>query len=408
MSIFDHEHAYFDGKQRNFHSSDKSVFVEIFKYRMIVFMISSTVRSWVFALVCFVFLLLIALPATAQDTLSDAMVRNMEIQPDTAFGLRNGSVIVAPIPIVDPTIGNGLVVVAGYLFHADEGSNTSYFGLGAMKTDGGSQGYGLSGKIFLDSNRWQFGITAGRVELAYDLFLLGVPIPIEQSGKLVKLSGAYGLTPDFAIGVDLRYIDSKLNLKGQPPNALTSLLDLEILNVGLTADWDRRDDSIYPMKGTNLSFKYSRGLIIEGLIGDYDKASLTFDTYATVFGDNVIATRSAVCAASISSPFFDSCALGGVDSFRGFPVTQYIGKRLLSFQAAWRGQLGNRFGYSIFGGIGSVGPEFDDVLDGEYQLAAGLGARYRLSEKFPLTFSLDVTINNENEKLFYVYIGQRF
>ena len=372
------------------------------------FMRFLTVQSTILNLVRFVVLLILMLPANAQDSLSDTVIGGMTIEPESPLGFRNGSVVAAPIPIADPTIGNGLVVVGGYLFHADEASSTSYFGLGAMKTDGGSEGYGLSGKVFLDSNRWQFGVTAGLVDLSYDLFVLGVPIPIEQDIKLVRLTGAYGLTPEFAIGADLRYLDSKLNFGGLPPNAFTNLLSMDILNVGLTADWDRRDDTIYATSGTNLSFDVTHGIILEGFINDYDKATLKFDTFGSVFGNNVIATRTATCAASNSAPFFDSCALGAVDSFRGFPVTQYIDKRLLSFQAAWRGEFSDRFGYSIFGGVGSVGPDFGNLLDGNYQAAVGLGARYRLSKKFPLTFSVDATINNEDDKLVYVYIGQRF
>ncbi|MGR3661012.1 MAG: BamA/TamA family outer membrane protein [Paracoccaceae bacterium] len=353
-------------------------------------------------------LLLIASTANAQDTLSAAVADNFRIEPEASLGFRKGSFIVAPIPIVDPTIGSGFVVVGGYLFHMDEGSSTSFVGLGALKTDGGSFGYGVSGKLYLSSNRLQFGLTAGRVKLDYDLYVLGIPVPLKQSGTMVNFTGAYGLTSQFSIGTDIRYLDSKLEFAGPLVGGFGSFLDLEILNVGFTADWDRRDDTIFPTSGTHLYFLAAHGFVLDGVINDYDKAILKFDAYKTVFERNVIAFRAATCAATENAPFFDSCALGGPDGFRGYPVTQHISNRLVSFQTAWRGEFSKRFGYSVFGGVGAVGATYEDVFANDYLAAVGIGARYRLSKDFPLTFSVDGTVNREGDKLLYVYIGQRF
>jgi hypothetical protein len=38
----------------------------------------------------------------------------------------------------------------------------------------------------------------------------------------------------------------------------------------------------------------------------------------------------------------------------------------------------------------------------------GLGARLRVSKKFPVDFSVDVAVNREDEATTYVYLGQRF
>lgn len=355
-----------------------------------------------------VVLSIIASTAIAQDTLSATVVDNFGLDPETSFGFREGSFIVAPIPIVDPTIGNGFVVVGGYLFQMDEDSSTSFVGLGALKTDGGSFGFGLSGKLYLDANRWQFGLTAGQVELDYDLYILGQPVPLKQSGTLVNFTGAYGLTSQFSLGTDIRYLDSKLEFASPVLGGLGGFLDLEILNVGLTADWDRRDDTIYPTNGTHLYLLATRGIILDGIIDDYDKAVLKFDAYKPVFEKNVIAVRAVTCAASENAPFFDSCALGGPDAFRGYPVTQHIDSRLLSFQIDWRGEFTQRFGYSVFGGVGAVGASYEDMFANDYLAAVGVGARYRLSKDFPLTFSIDATVNKSGDQLLYVYIGQRF
>lgn len=368
----------------------------------------SAILALGFALIVFMFPHVV----TAQNALTDQVMTSIETQPDRPFSLRNGSFIVAPIPFADPTLGTGLVAVVGYLFQSDSGSDTSNIGFGYMKSSTGSTGYGFSTKLFMDNNRWQFGFTVGSVDLFYDYYLLGTPIPIRQTGDLLRLSGAYGVTREFALGVDLRYIRSSIKpqfgFSGIIPDAISDVGKLAILNAGLTLDWDRRDDSIYPTSGTNLAIDASRGIIVEGFSEDYSKSVVTFDAFKTVLGNNVIATRVAACAVSDAAPFYDSCSLGGVDNFRGFPVSQFIDKRLLSFQAAWRGQISKRFGYSIFAGAGNVGGSFDSAMQDDFKYATGIGGRYRISKKFPVTFSVDGTVNNFGEKIVYVYIGQRF
>lgn len=353
-----------------------------------------------------------AVGAFAQGGVADIATSNFENEPQASFGFKNGSFIAAPIPISDPTLGSGLVVVGGYLFNNDANSATSYIGFGGLKTSTGSLGYGLSTKLSLASNRWHLGFSVGYVDLFYDLYLRKHRIPLRQEGGLVQASAAYGITQNFSLGTQIRYLESSIRLQppifSSLPPRLSSLFDLGILNVGLTADWDRRDDTIYPTNGTNVSFILSRGIVTKGLARDYTKSTLIFDGYKTLFENNVIAGRVATCAASDTAPFFDSCSLGGVDSFRGFPATQYIGNRLVSLQGAWRGKVSERFGYSIFGGVGAVGREFGDAAFNDFHSAVGLGARYQLSKKFPLSFSVDATLNDFGEKLVYVYVGQRF
>lgn len=356
--------------------------------------------------------LLLSYPAFAQESLSSQVVGNLDIEPEAPFGFANGSVIVAPIPLSDPTLGTGLVVAGGYLFNADAESNSSYFGLGALRTDTGSIGYGFSSKIYLDSNRWQFGISGGYVDLNYDLFVLGVPIPLNQKGSLVQANFAYGITKEFSLGVDARYLETKIAPAGTQPGSLPAqifkALDTEILNLGVTANLDRRDDTIYPTSGTFTSLNLKHGEVLSGLADNYQKANFTLNGYKQVFGKNVIAAKFSACAASDGAPFYDSCGLGGSDSFRGFPSTEFIDRNLLSIQAAWRGSLNQRFGYAVFAGAGAVGSSFGNVVSGPVNTAAGVGGRFRLSKKFPLDFSLDGTVNDQGETLYYLYIGQRF
>jgi hypothetical protein len=59
-----------------------------------------------------------------------------------------GAFVVAPLPIVSPAIGSGIVPVVGYIFPfqvSDETSPPSVVGAAALITNNGSRGFGLGG-----------------------------------------------------------------------------------------------------------------------------------------------------------------------------------------------------------------------------------------------------------------------
>lgn len=105
---------------------------------------------------------------------------------------------------------------------------------------------------------------------------------------------------------------------------------------------------------------------------------------------------------------FLGCSLGGSDNFRGYPSTQYLGDSLASLQLALRGHIAWRFGYAVFAGVGGVGDQFGGLGDTGPLTAAGAGLRFRVSRKFPVDFSIDVAVNQDEETTTYVYVGQRF
>jgi hypothetical protein len=60
--------------------------------------------------------------------------------------------VVAPLPIVSPAIGSGIVPVAGYIFPfqaKDKASPPSVVGAAGFITDNGSRGFGLGGDLYL-------------------------------------------------------------------------------------------------------------------------------------------------------------------------------------------------------------------------------------------------------------------
>ena len=100
--------------------------------------------------------------------------------------------------------------------------------------------------------------------------------------------------------------------------------------------------------------------------------------------------------------------LGLNDGFRGFTATQFIDDHSISAQVEFRQRIGGRFGAVAFAGVGSVGPGYGLLNQRGTHSAVGIGARFRLSRKFPVDFSTDLSWNDTGERLLYIYVGQRW
>jgi hypothetical protein len=350
--------------------------------------------------------------AENQGVMDEQLDKFSDISDDSDYGFRNGSVIVAPIPFSNPTIGSGLMLGAGYLFNTDPGSKPSVIGIGGLRSDNGSSGVGLTINLAFDNNRWLFESMFARADVRYDLYTGVGILPIRQDGVLARMSLAYGVTPDLSFGGALRYLKTTISpdIPGLPPipPPFNQFLDVEIASIGIISDWDRRDDTIYPKRGGILHVEAFHNVALGGVLDDYDKAYLNYTHYYTLGTSGVLAARVSACTASSETPFFDMCGLGTTDAFRGFSATQFLDQNSASLQIEYRHQFSKRLGMIAFAGAGQVGPSVGDLDLGGTHSAGGIGARYRVSKKFPVDFSVDVSRNNLGENLLYIYVGQRF
>lgn len=346
----------------------------------------------------------------AQTSISDESVSVVTEGTQSNIGFSNGSFIAVPIPFSNPTLGSGLAAGVAWLFSADENSSTSSIGLGGFMSDNGSEGGVVSADISLQSDRYNLSFLAGDVSLEYDFTAGPFNFPLKQTGELYRLEGSYGFTPEFSVGLSLRYAETTLstNFGGVLPPEFSAAADLEVLKTGIISEWDRRDDDIFPTTGSLISLDISRGDVSGSSDLDYNKAVLQGSYFRPALGQNdVFAVSATACKSSDNAPFFDACSIGLTDGLRGFSVTDYIGDSLLSVQAEYRGRFGNsRFGYAAFAGAGVV-HETLTSKSGTHS-AAGVGVRYRLSKSFPVDFSADVTFNSDEETLYYIYVGQSF
>lgn len=330
------------------------------------------------------------------------------------YGLRAGSFLAAPIPFSNPTIGSGLALGAAWLFSADPGSDSSSVGIGGFKSDNGSRALGVGVDLNFLADRYQLSFLAARADLTYGYTAGPFDFDIDQDGELYRLDLRYGLSDTFSAGLGVRYLSStltpNLGFGGGVPEVVADALEVEILKYGALLDWDWRDDEYFPRDGGQVTLDALHGDVVSGLLSDYDKAVLTFDAFRAGLTDrDALAGRVTLCGATDTAPFFDSCGIGLPDGFRGFSVTEFIAPHSLSLQGEYRGRIGrSRFGYVAFGGLGLIADDFGELLDEDPHVAGGVGARFRLSKSYPVDFSVDVSLNDEGEENYYIYVGQAF
>lgn len=349
------------------------------------------------------------LAADNADSLAERQTTSLTATPETAsLGFADGSFIVAPIPFSNPMIGSGLALGGGYLFNIDQGSDPSMLGLGYMRSNNGSTAYGGSATLAFIDNRWTISATLIEANLNYDLILGSAALPLSQTGLLGRFGLTYGFASGFSLGIEGRYLETEVALDSGgllPPSLLPSAKGA-IASLGLTAEYDTRDDTIYPTRGHHLFLRAAQSRITIGTGPDYGKATLTWDLYQPLGTRNVLAVRTATCVVGAGAPFFDQCSIGGSDKMRGFNSTRFLDERLLSSQVELRTRLTGRLGIASFFGAGAVGNSYSSL--NTYGAAGGFGLRYRVSRKFPVDLTVDATLNDLGERQLYVSVGQRF
>jgi hypothetical protein len=122
-------------------------------------------------------------------TTNEKKNQDEEKKKDKKKSPSRGSIVVAPLPISSPAIGNGVIPVLGYIFPfstKDKVSPPSTLGVAALFTNNGSRGFGAGGQLFLKEN--MYAITAGFVhgDIDYNIYGNGIAanlkLPLEQTG----------------------------------------------------------------------------------------------------------------------------------------------------------------------------------------------------------------------------------
>lgn len=321
--------------------------------------------------------------------------------------------VIAPIPIVNPTIGNGLAVAGLMLYQLDSASPASSTALAAGYTDSDSWGVGLLQDANFAQDRWR--ISAGlAVALArYDLYppsgTTDVHFTTEQRVVGGMAQVLYRLGAKVYAGMRLQR--ARVTFDG--PEAAQALipeggLALDIGGLGVVAEWDSRDHAYQPRTGEYLTLRSNFARHEFGSDLEYETYALALNHFRRGFRDSdVLATRLSMCSTTHDTPFFERCQFGASNDLRGYAVGRYYDDAMYAAQAEYRAALWGRFSAVVFAGIGSIAGSLDELDTSTSLPAAGAGLRYLASREQRLNVSVDFAFGRDDSAV-YVYIGEAF
>lgn len=328
--------------------------------------------------------------------------------------------ILAPVPGRSPQVGWSLALGAGYFFESKDPQNTappSIIGGFGWYAENGSYAYGLGGNLHLldDDLRVKFG--AAFMDVRYRFYGIGsdqndrdISLDILQEAPLYFATATYRVWRDLYLGLGYTTgtVDTRPKFVFDPPPFvdIDPMLSLDIGAFIVPLQWDTRDHEQYPRSGWLMTARTM--LYRKSAGGDFDAETymLSANHYLPVRERDVIAFRGYFRTTGGDAPFFILSTFGGSSDLRGYPSGRYRDKSMYALQGEYRWQATDEWVFTGFAGFGEVAPSFGD-FGSEILPAAGIGARFVLSQKHRVSLSADIAVGNDGTE-FYFGVGEAF
>ena len=352
------------------------------------------------------------------------------IESSTKKKTKRGEFVIAPIPVINPTIENGLALGIGYLYHLDEddlNSPPSITGIGGFRTSNGSGGGVLAQKFVLQQNKYRLLLVVGRADIHFNFFGIGASagdagrsVPVEVEGRGLLIDGSMRVfRRNWFAGLRYYGMRSTINIDRAnvtPPgqNPLPDIpqipeIDLNLRTAGLgpTLEFDSRSDPFYPRTGEQFRFQASFNGEAVGGRRKYQTYQTFYNKFFSLSPRQVFAAHVAGCYATGNVPFYDLCFFGKSKDVRGYDVGQYIDRVMIAGQAEYRVELKKRLGAALFFGAGEVARRWADLRSDALKPGGGVGLRFRLTKQNHINLRIDYAWGI-NSKGLYLGVTEAF
>jgi hypothetical protein len=359
-----------------------------------------------------------SLPALADETDTDT---RPGIAPDirgdeSQLTLERGNLVVAPIPISNPTLGTGLVAVTAYFYAQTEEQKkvqpASISGIAAMYTSNDSKAVAIAQQNYWSNNNWRFTGVVGAADfrlplLAPDQSSNGQSVDWQIDGGFLLARLSRKLRGSWYGGGFTRLIDADQAIQtGAPPDpdAGIDLTDnVRAVGLGVTFEFDTRD-----LPGNAFRGRY---LKVEGLFNDerigsqrtYQNYSFALRSYHELSDSLVLAWEAQSCNRAGQVPLWDACRI----SLRGFATTDYLAKATASAQVEARWRMSKRWGLVGFGGAGYASTSFSDIRENEPIPSYGVGLRFSVLPAKRVNMRLDYARSTKSDAIHFS-VGEAF
>jgi hypothetical protein len=321
-----------------------------------------------------------------------------------------GAFVIAPIPIVSPAIGSGLVPVVGYitpLAPRKPGVTPSTFGVAGLITNNSSRGFVIGTDLYLSHSRYEVESGYARGSLDYNIYgegyingSAGLKLPLEQTGQAYFIKALRRIPWNIYVGGRFFTGSSLLTLKpasgNLPPIPPDVGLHTSLRSLGAEAYRDTRPNHFYPVKGSLLDFTADVFAQPLGSKYSFQSYKFTFNKYFSLPKKQVLAYNLYYCATGGSPPFYAQCIYGTNNELRGYTAGRYFDHFMIATQVEDRLELPWRFGVVGFVGIGAVTPGATQFRSNQFLPAGGTGLRYMLSKPYHVNLRTDFAWGKDN------------
>jgi hypothetical protein len=328
-------------------------------------------------------------------------------------------VVIAPIPISNPTVGTGLGVVVMPFYHLGPESPLSNTAIAAGYTSSGSWAVGAAQTTRLRGDRLRIDGLLAYFDLHYRFFgkgaeagTAGNSVPIEQKATAFVPELLWNTGGRTFLGVRYRGIrvETSLDSGDVPPSLAQPVGDLAgtIMSSGLgpVAVYDTRDNEMSPASGWLVDLRANFAEHSLGSDSSYRTFTLGINHYRRL-GPGVLALRAFGCGASERTPLFDLCLYGAGSDLRGYEIGRYRDRTMATAQAEYRFPLHGRFGAVAFAGTGKIAPSFGEMENQPTLPSFGAGLRYLASPRARVNVAFDVA-RGRDETAAYIYVKEAF
>ena len=333
-----------------------------------------------------------------------------------------GSIVAAPLPIVSPAIGSGIIPILGYIFpfsKNDKISPPSTIGAAGLITNNGSSGFGVGANLFMKENRYAITSIYVRGNVNYNLYGIGtaagdagVKVPLDQSGQLFFGEALRRIGWQFFLGPRIWTGDSVVVLR--PTSGATPVLppDLGLHTtlraLGVRLNRDTRLNHFFPTNGMLMQFTSDFFAKALGSKYSFQSYRFTFSKYGSLRKSQVLAYNLFVCGTGGAPPFYGNCIYGTNNQLRGYEAGRYLDRYMFATQVEYRLSLPKKFGLAAFGGVGEVVPGGSEIFRiNNFLPSVGGGPRFELSKKYHLNLRADFA-RGKDSWTWSVGVGEAF
>lgn len=326
--------------------------------------------------------------------------------------------VIAPIPAYSSQLGWSLTFGGGYFLDIGENEEDvppSALGGFAMKAQNGSYAYGAGGYLHLLNDKLRVKGGAAYMDIEYRFYGVGnaiassgINVDILQDGPAYFLGASWNVWKKLYVGLGYLKgsVDTRLRFNISLPPSFDPVLGLDIAAFTIPIQIDSRDHEQFPRDGW---FVTAQAMLYRDSAGsDFEAETYNFSAnrYFPMRDADVLATRLIVKSAGEGVPFFLLSAFGGARDLRGYPSGRYRDRNMYALQAEYRWHFNDRWILTGFVGAGEVAKSFSD-MGSNFLPAAGVGARFVLSQKHKVGLSVDLAAGKDGTE-YYFGVGEAF